>query len=631
MRPASANLRPGSSPVTDQPTIEVLHGLAAEMADPATFARRPEADRRQTRASFADALAALDAVSAGRLLASGTGDLLRTIISIRQDPLLTASEQERADSLNRTLGGRLSAERLPAFLALSLYRPPHRALSEISFAGFASPQDEALVGLLSARPLVSIDADDPARFAVHAERLLAVLLADIEAGHPGAEARAQTALADFSTLQAFFADDALLGLMTARARLLERLLESEHRGTGSAWPALPGLPARRPLRLAFLVHQVSGSPEGYFNLAHYEAIDRHRITVDLFATQPRQDGPFADRAIAAADRYVELSGPPAAMAETVRETRPDIALIGGNIVATTAPTSPLSRLSAFRLAPWQGVNMCTPTTTGLRSVDFYLTGDTLQPSGADADFSETLIRLPGGAKQFALPAEATVRDGPETGPVGRAELGLPDDATVLVSGANFHKIVPELSTAWIDILRRTGNTVLALFPFNPNWSPVYMARPFMDRLSRELSAAEVASDRLILLRPQATAGAVRQYVAQADLYLDSYPYSGAVSLVDPLLCGVPPVVWRGRHGRSRQASSILEALGLAELIADDRDSFVGLAASLAMDADRRREVSARTRDAMTHRPAVLDGPSLAAKLADALEEMVTQRPSVAPS
>jgi len=613
--------------MSSPPGVDSLLQLAAEIADAGRFARQPEADRRQTRASFADALATLDPESAGRFLASGAADALRAIVSTRQDPFLTNLEQQKVERLAGVVDGRLSAGRLPAFLALSLYRPPHRSLTEITLSEFPSLQAEALVRLLSARPLVSIDPDDPALFALHAERLCTILLSDIHAGRPGAGARAQVALADFSTLHAFLADDGLLCLMTARARLLEWSLATEtDTDLAMSEPARPCPATRGPLRLAFLVHQVNESPEGYFNLAHYEALDRNRFTVDLFATQPRQDGPFADRAIAAADRYVELSGPPGAMAQAVREARPDIALIGGNIVATTAPTSPLSRLSAFRLAPWQGVNMCTPTTTGLRAVDFYLSGDALQPPGADADFSEDLIRLPGGAKHFALPTGTEDPDAASGDGANRAALGLPNSATVLISGANFHKIVPELSTAWIDILSRTDNTVLALFPFNPNWSPVYMARPFMDRLSRELAEMGVARDRLVLLRPLETARAIRRYVAQADLYLDSYPYSGAVSLLDPLLCGVPPVVWRGRLGRARQASSILEALGLTDLIADDRESYISLAAGLAMDAERRREASRSTCEAMAQRPAVLDGPGLAAKLADTLEELVSRRP-----
>lgn len=618
--------------------IEAGHAFfsrqAAILADPGAVGRLGGRQYRAIREGFAEAVAALSPSDAQSLLATTLVEPLCTIIAMRQEPFASEAEIGIINRLTDRLGDRLDPETLPAFLALLPYRPPYRLPPPPSVAAFSPPVDLAVLRLLTARPLVTAAPGDAAAIAGFATALLDGLTADLERGpDPTTAARVRTVLADFPTLQALVTDDGLKPLMQRRARLMEWHLRRD--GHDLDLPAAGAPPAAgrgRRLRLAVIISQAAASPEGFFNLAHIEALDRRRIAVSLFATHPRRPDDFADRLIGAAEHYEELAGPIGAMAAAVRATAPDIALIGGNIVAATNDHARLAWLAAFRLAPLQGVNMCTPTTTGLAAMDFYLSGDSVQPPGAEADFTERLLRLPGGIKQFAVPAAPVappvvppgVPPGalPAAAPAGdRAAIGLPAGATVLMSGANFHKIIPELSTAWIEILARSRGTVLALFPFNPNWSPVYMSRPFLQRLSGELAAAGVDPARLLVLRPQDDPAAVRAYIDCADLYLDSHPYSGAVSLLDPLHAGVPPVAWRGRVGRARQGGSILLGLGLDDLIADSRQDYVALAARLAGDPAARADAAARTRAAMARRPTVLDVDDMGRKVTAALLDL----------
>jgi predicted O-linked N-acetylglucosamine transferase (SPINDLY family) len=85
----------------------------------------------------------------------------------------------------------------------------------------------------------------------------------------------------------------------------------------------------------------------------------------------------------------------------------------------------------------------------------------------------------------------------------------------------------------------------------------------------------------------------------ADLYLDSFPYSGAVSITDPLAMGCPPVVKEGNTARCRQSAAMLRELGLDVLVAKSVDDYVALAARLLQDASLRREMAEAVADAVT--------------------------------
>ena len=74
-----------------------------------------------------------------------------------------------------------------------------------------------------------------------------------------------------------------------------------------------------------------------------------------------------------------------------------------------------------------------------------------------------------------------------------------------------------------------------------------------------------------------------------DIALDTFPYTGTTTTCEALLMNVPVVSKTGPAQRERVSASILSHLGLGRLIADDTESYVGIAVHLAQD---RNELSA---------------------------------------
>jgi protein O-GlcNAc transferase len=68
---------------------------------------------------------------------------------------------------------------------------------------------------------------------------------------------------------------------------------------------------------------------------------------------------------------------------------------------------------------------------------------------------------------------------------------------------------------------------------------------------------------------------------QADLFLDTNPYNAHTTAVDSLKAGLPVLTLMGQSFASRVAASLLNAIGLPELITNTQEEYEALAIELA--------------------------------------------------
>jgi len=131
-----------------------------------------------------------------------------------------------------------------------------------------------------------------------------------------------------------------------------------------------------------------------------------------------------------------------------------------------------------------------------------------------------------------------------------------------------------------------------MYPFNPNWTTHYPHKDGFLRFVQERFAERgVGIDRLHVLEAQQSRAPILGVLKLADLYLDSFPYSGAVSLMDPLSMGCPPVVREGYTARCRQSAALLREIGLDVLVTRSTEDYVTVTTRLLQDHSLRREMS----------------------------------------
>jgi predicted O-linked N-acetylglucosamine transferase (SPINDLY family) len=351
-------------------------------------------------------------------------------------------------------------------------------------------------------------------------------------------------------------------------------------------------------------------------------LDRSKFEVQLFALRPNP-GDVENRCRSFADRFVVLGEALDAQVKTIREAGLDALVIGTNV---TAVTNQITVLAMHRLAPVQLVSYCSPMSTGIPNVDGYLFGSLSEAKEIAADFSERLVTLDGppGCLDYTNEAPAQAR-------FSRADFGIEATAPVYVNAAACYKITPETVAAWGQILQQVPQSRLLLLPFNPNWSKSAPTGRFTRMLYAELAKHGVTAERVVIGNALPSRADVKEFEKLGNIYLDTFPFSGSLSVIDPLELGLPTVVVDGPTARGRAAAALLRDIAMPELICPDVSTYISTAVRLGTDAGHRAAVVAKLTRQMQSNPRFLDPAGYARRLGDQLTALVHGRKAARPA
>jgi predicted O-linked N-acetylglucosamine transferase (SPINDLY family) len=378
-------------------------------------------------------------------------------------------------------------------------------------------------------------------------------------------------------------------------------------GTMRPWLEREGLaaPAAAPsgrLRVGIVSAQVHDhSTWAAFAKGWVRHLDPRRVELSVFHVGRTQDDETAWAAGAAA--HFE-AGPLRGLrewAEAILRRAPEVL-----IFPALGQDAMELRLASLRLAPVQAAAWGHPETSGLPTVDLYLSAEAFEPEAADAHYSERLVRLPGlGACYSPRPPAIAEPDW--------SALGLDPDAPLLLCVGSPFKYPPGHDAVFPEIARRAREARLVFFENEPE----FLAARLKQRLRAAFSGAGLEFERHVSFVPRLPRAAFHGLMRRAAAWLDTPVFSGFNTAMQAVECGLPIVAHEGRFMRGRFASGILRRMGMEEWIAQSDGQFAQLAALLANDPARRREARARIEAA---RAALFDDAASVRALEEALLE-----------
>ncbi len=261
-------------------------------------------------------------------------------------------------------------------------------------------------------------------------------------------------------------------------------------------------------------------------------------------------------------------------------------------------------LAALRLAPVQCALYGHPATSGMPNIDYFLSGDTLEPANGDQHYRERLVRLPGlGTRPLPPPASGS----------GDWLDQYAANAPLLLCLQNFIKLIPAYDRALARIAADTGARV-GFFTRNPP-----LMRRFHGRIGAAFKAHGIDPEQHLVFLPVQTHANYLAGIARTRLVLDSPWFSGGGTSLDAFSVGTPVLAWEGVMARGRQTSGMLRMLGVEELIARDEDDYVAKAVALIGDAARREALSETIR---TRQSRLFEDDVAVRAFADFLESVV---------
>lgn len=310
-----------------------------------------------------------------------------------------------------------------------------------------------------------------------------------------------------------------------------------------------------------------------------EHLDRKKFEIYLFALTPQSDR-LTLEAKQKSDHFDDKVKNIEGWAAAIRRTNLDFLIYPG-----VGMDSVTYQLASLRLAPLQAASWGHPETTGLRTLDFYLSGDAFEPPDAQLNYSEKLIRLPKfGA--YVEPLDPKIRE-PDL-----AQMGLPKNEPLLLCPGTPFKYLPTADSVWIEIaqgLQKLGKGRLVFFASSRG--AMYIA--LLTRLRTAFANAGLRFDGRVCVVPVMDRPRFFGLLQKSTLMLDTIGFSGYNTALQGLECGLPVIAYEGKFMRGRLASGILRTMGLHELVATSRQDFIDKAITYASDEKRLKKIRSK--------------------------------------
>jgi protein O-GlcNAc transferase len=336
----------------------------------------------------------------------------------------------------------------------------------------------------------------------------------------------------------------------------------------SVAPAMPPLPARQArgserISIAYLSSDFRNHPVVHLTAELYARHDRRRFEVIGISFGPDDKSDARARVVSAFDsfhdvRYMSDS----AAADLVRDLGVDIAVdLNGHTAGARLG------ILARNPAPVQVQYLGYLGTTGAEFIDYVIADAIVLPHDQQALYTEKIVHLP-QCFQIGDPIERE-----PSHVFARGELSLPEAGFVFCCFNNTYKITSPVFDRWMRLLKAIDGSVFWLYGANA---------PAMSSLRREAQSRGVDPARLVFA-PALPLADYRARLCRADLFLDTLPYNAGATANDALAAGLPIVTCAGRGFAGRMGASLLNAVGLPELITRDLDAYETLALTLATD------------------------------------------------
>jgi predicted O-linked N-acetylglucosamine transferase (SPINDLY family) len=238
---------------------------------------------------------------------------------------------------------------------------------------------------------------------------------------------------------------------------------------------------------------------------------------------------------------------------------------------------PMSYFLAFsRVAPVQCTSFGHPDTTGIPSIDYFISSTLYELEDAQDDYSERLVLIPdaGTLSYYYRPPPPSTR--------GRESFGFAATERIYLCPQALYKVHPDMDEIFVKIAAQDPRAKIVLI--DPGDEEL---RPALER--------RLALERVVFIDSLPYRDFLA-LVACCDVMLDTLHFNGQNTSLEAFALGIPIVTLPGRLQRGRHTYGMYRAMGFMDLVAGSADQYVELALRVASDGQFRRQCSKRIAD-----------------------------------
>jgi len=324
--------------------------------------------------------------------------------------------------------------------------------------------------------------------------------------------------------------------------------------------AKPSIKPKR-LRIGYFSSDFKEHPVAYLISKVIEKHNRSKFEVFGYSLNDNKKNEMRQRLSKSFDSFLDVQGMSNKdIAMKARKDKIDIAIDLNGYTQNARPD-----IFAYRAAPVQINYLGYPGTLGAEFMDYIVADKYLIPPGTEKYFNEKKIYLPNTYMPTDNSREISERC------ITRSEMGLPEDGFVFCCFNNNYKITSSEFNIWMRLLNKVEGSVLWLRQSN-QFSHI--------NIKKEAEKRNVDPSRIVF----AQRAPMDEHLARqklANLFIDTFAFNAHTTATEALWAGLPVITKTGKGFASRVAGSLLNAIGLPELIAETEQDYEDLALELA--------------------------------------------------
>jgi len=353
------------------------------------------------------------------------------------------------------------------------------------------------------------------------------------------------------------------------------------------WPEMPASSSVKEryshdkIRLGYFSADFYNHATAYLIAELLEQHDRTRFEVIGFSFCRSPKDQMRKRIEAAFDRFIDVTD----------QSDQDIAILARSLEIDIAidlkghTTHSRTGIFARRAAPIQVSYLGYPGTMGASYIDYLVADPTLIPVDHRQYYSEKIAYMPDSYQPNDNRRRISERQ------FNRSEVGLPEAGFVFCCFNNSFKITPIIFDVWMQLLKQVQGSVLWLLQSNLE---------SMQNLHNEARKHGVAPERIVFAPRMDLPDHLARH-RLADLFLDTFYCNAHTTASDALWAGLPVLTCLGDTFAGRVAASLLNAIGLPDLITHSREEYNALALELATIPGRLSSIKQRLeKNLITH-------------------------------
>lgn len=322
----------------------------------------------------------------------------------------------------------------------------------------------------------------------------------------------------------------------------------------------PALTTSR-LKIGYVSADFRNHPTAHLMRGLFRRHDRKRFEIYVYALCKDDNSDYYRQIKADAEQFVDLTD--MTNADAASHIHRDGIHVLIDLMGYTAYAR--SEIFALQPAPVQVSYLGYPGTTGASFISYIIADPIVLPEDIQSYFTEKPVYLP-ECYQINDREQVIATTG-----IGRKDEGLPEAGIVFCCFNKSSKLDPLMFAVWTRILQQVPNSVLWLLASKPE---------VITNLRREAEDRGIAGERLIFAERLPKDRHLERH-RLADLFLDTQFYNAHTTASDALWAGLPVLTCIGQTFQARVTASLLQAIGMPELITHSLEEYEALAVRLA--------------------------------------------------